>query len=569
MLKSIVVKNFMGIAFREVRLDARGAVIAGGNARGKTSLLAAIRVGLLNEGASPDMVRMGAKEATLELRIDGPPEYGELAVRRRLTPEGGNTLDVKDTLGRKIQKPQTFLRELLGASPLDALRLWSEQDAATRRRMVLEAIPIRLTEDEVRALLPDPREAGLMTLSLEDLIGEKNGALDLDRHAIEVINRIANGFYAARTEANRLVETAKGASGSVAARRRAAEEEAAELHQKHGARIVAHASVEEAAASEQAAQFALRDLEAAGRRAEEGRARTEKLRVQIEERRARIVKVRTTAPTAPKSTEFDGLTWEMSKAEARKGRADERVRELETMLATARQEAAEAQSALAACEVRREVLVARQSQAAEAAQTIANLEFEIEALEEAVRAAAPPAPTDEQIAEARDRVEQARQSVHAATTTANIEAIRHDAEQAEATLTRAKARADALDKLVKRWQHDVPREVFATHGGIPGLTIDDDVRLDGIAIGHLSGKERLALCVTLARRLNAKSKFIVQDGLEAVDEDELRAFLAAATADGYQLLATRVTRGELTIVPVDDVLAAELTTAVALRGGAT
>lgn len=556
MLKSIKVTNFMGITFREVRLDANGAIIAGGNARGKTSLLAAIRVGLLNEGASPDMVRMGSKEAVLELRIDGPPEYGEIEVKRRLTPEGGNTLSVEDTLGRKIKKPQTFLRELLGASPLDALRLWSEEDAATRRRMVLEAIPIRLTEDEVCALLADASS------------GPDPSALDLERHAIEVINHIAKNFYDARTEANRAVEAAKGAAASTAKGLRYAEEESAELHQKHGARIVAHASVKEAAEAEQAAQFALRDLEAATKRAEEGRARTEKLRNQIRSRRTEIERARAAAPTAPTEQDFETVNREIIEAGARAERADGRVQELEEQLAAAKREAVGAQIALKACENRREFLLARQVHVKETAQTITSLEGEIEALEEAVRAATPPAPTEEQIAEAKDRVEQARLSTHAATIATSIWAIRSDLEQAEATLTYTQHRAHDLDKLVKRWQHDVPREVFASHGGIPGLTIDDDVRLDGIAIGHLSGKERLALCVNLARRLNAKSKIIVQDGLECIDEDELRAFLAAATAGGYQLLATRVTRGDLTIVPVDEVLAAEPATAAALRGGA-
>jgi hypothetical protein len=563
MLRSIVIKNFMGIEFREMRLEEHGALIVGGNARGKTSLLAAIRVGLLNEGASADMVRLGADEATLELRIDGPPEYGELSVRRRLTPSGGNSLDVKDTLGRKIAKPQSFLRDLLGASPLDALRLWSEEDAAARRRMVLEAIPIRLGEEEVRALLP------ISPILLEQLVGTTaDGRLDLDKHAIEVINRIGKGLYDARTEANREVEKSKGAAKSVADRLCVAEDEAAELHQKHGAQIAPHASVREAADAEHAAVYALRDLEAAGRRAEEGRARTEKIRGQIGERRGKVVKIRESAPTAPTAADFEayyqGQTEALSAFEA----AHVRVLELEAQLAAARQAEEAARALVVASAARREVLDARQTQADQAAQTIATIEDEIEALEDAVRTAAPPAPTEEQIAQARDRVEQARLSTHAATLATSIEAIRRDHEDVEATATKARARADALDKLVKRWQHDVPREVFASHGGIPGLTIDEDVRLDGVSIGHLSGKERLALCVALARKLNAKSKIIVQDGLEAIDEDELRAFLAAATAGGYQLLATRVTKGDLTIVPVDEVLAAEPATAAALRGGA-
>jgi DNA repair exonuclease SbcCD ATPase subunit len=325
--------------------------------------------------------------------------------------------------------------------------------------------------------------------------------------------------------------------------------------------------VQDASDAETAAAYALRDLEAGTRRAEEGRARTVKLRGQIEERRGRIERLQSSV-AAPTEGEVEALLQQRADAQAWKQAADDRVHVLEGKLAAAKQAAADAQTVLDSIERQRQAMSDRQTKADDAVQTIANLQGEIADLEDVLRNAAPPAPSEEQIAEARDRVEQARVSVHAATIAANLDAIRKDHARANAVVEEARDKARDLDKLVKRWQHDVPREVFATHGGIPGLTIDDDVRLDGIAIGHLSGKERLALCVALARRLNAKSRFIVQDGLEAIDEDELRAFLAAATADGYQLLATRVTRGDLTIIPVDEVLAAEPTTAAALRGGA-
>jgi hypothetical protein len=57
---------------------------------------------------------------------------------------------------------------------------------------------------------------------------------------------------------------------------------------------------------------------------------------------------------------------------------------------------------------------------------------------------------------------------------------------------------------------------------------------------QLSGQERLFFAVEVSRRLNAKSKLICVDGLEALDRKHREAFVEMATKDGYQLIATRV-----------------------------
>ena len=51
--------------------------------------------------------------------------------------------------------------------------------------------------------------------------------------------------------------------------------------------------------------------------------------------------------------------------------------------------------------------------------------------------------------------------------------------------------------------------------------------------------------------VNADARLILVDGLEQVAEDELDAFIEAATADGWALVASRVTSGPLYIVELD------------------
>ena len=58
----------------------------------------------------------------------------------------------------------------------------------------------------------------------------------------------------------------------------------------------------------------------------------------------------------------------------------------------------------------------------------------------------------------------------------------------------------------------------------------------------------------VARRANARSKILVVDGLERVDPEQYARFVELATAGGYQLIGSRVDRGEVVLeaVTADD-----------------
>jgi hypothetical protein len=53
--------------------------------------------------------------------------------------------------------------------------------------------------------------------------------------------------------------------------------------------------------------------------------------------------------------------------------------------------------------------------------------------------------------------------------------------------------------------------------------------------------------VEIKKRANGRSKFIIVDGLERIDADQHDAFVEEATRGGWQLIGTRVERGELVI----------------------
>ena len=105
--------------------------------------------------------------------------------------------------------------------------------------------------------------------------------------------------------------------------------------------------------------------------------------------------------------------------------------------------------------------------------------------------------------------------------------------------------AERLDEIVRRLSKDAPAALLATVTGIDGLAIEGDtVRLDGVALDALCGQEQMTLALRIAKRLS-KAKVLLVDGLEALDPEQRERFVAEATANGWQLLATLVDRGDV------------------------
>jgi hypothetical protein len=133
-----------------------------------------------------------------------------------------------------------------------------------------------------------------------------------------------------------------------------------------------------------------------------------------------------------------------------------------------------------------------------------------------------------------------------------LKAAKLKVQEAEARCVAIREEADRLDVIVKALSNDAPAELLSQAKGIDGLSLDgDEVLLDGVRLDALCGAEQIRFCVEVARRANSKSKILICDGLERLDPDSLDVFVAEATRGGFQLLATRVDRGDVVIEAID------------------
>ncbi len=176
-------------------------------------------------------------------------------------------------------------------------------------------------------------------------------------------------------------------------------------------------------------------------------------------------------------------------------------------------------------------------------------------LESAIAATSETAATPEEVA-AAEAVRDAANEKLAKAIAAKARADHEEKVEVERTrLTEANEKAGQLTGMVDRFTKVVPNELLKASNGIPGLAFDgDEIFLDGVAFSSLSGREAIFFATEIARRLNVQSKILIVDGLERVDDDQLPDFVKMATADGYQLIGTRVEAGEvvLTAIEADD-----------------
>ena len=124
---------------------ADGTIIEGRKRKRKTSVLNLIRVALVERGATKDMIRRGADKGEILVRVDGH------LVKRVM--HGGDkyrtTLRVTDPDGRVVPEPATFLKNLLGLSPLDPIELFLERTRASVVAKILSAIPCVVTTEQL------------------------------------------------------------------------------------------------------------------------------------------------------------------------------------------------------------------------------------------------------------------------------------------------------------------------------------------------------------------------------------------------------------------------------------
>lgn len=389
--------------------------------------------------------------------------------------------------GMEAKAPVRFLAELLGDCALDPLDLITKKKAE-RKAVILSALPIAVTREQLDAVAP-----GLPA------------DFSTDGHGLDVVGRAHEHFYAIRKDAN--------------AAAKAASTEAERLNGLVPTTVQAAPSVDEAVAAFKEAQRALANEEADARA----------LAAAIERAKA------STEKAAALKARADAI--DVSGVDA----AERNSIEAQRVLAEAREQLAKASEVFAAANAAHASIV-------DAAREKSALTREAEALVQGT--GIPDVKPD--VEGARARLAKAEEAGRAARALDDATKAAKAAQEAKGKAAAAEAEAKRLDGIVRALADDLPAQLLEASKGIPGLSLlGDDVAWKGVALGSLCGAEQVRICVEVARRLNERAKILVVDGLERLDPEQLDVFLAEATRDGWQLIASRVDRGDVVIEAIE------------------
>jgi hypothetical protein len=503
-LTRIEIKNFLGLEHLAFDVPAAGAIITGSNRVGKTSVLKAISAALAAQGVGPEAIRTGAEKAEILVDLDAVGR-----VRKAITAKG-DSVSVTTPAGDRWARPQSRLDELLGTAALDPLDFFLSKPAE-RKAKVLAAIPMEVTAEDLLRWTGDKwqPEAG--------------------RHGLEVLDEVGKHYYDQRRDANKTAADLAIRYADATAKAKALQSDA------HVGVVVPLVGEEDAPV--RAAEKARGELEQRRQQAEQMERRTAGTRGRIADLRAEVIAMRAAQGDPPAKAEWEEIcgAFDAKKAE---------VDALKAKLAAAEAELVPLRE--------RAIDWHRRTEAYSAATApIEAKEGMVNELEATLAEGAIATPTPDEFAAAADALkaaERQRELIHSARAA-------HDALAAAAVVgdewTAAKAKADSLDAIVTRLK-TAPLELSARASSIPGLAVSGDgITLDGKALDNLSGAEAMEFAVALAKRLNRGSKLLRVDKLEQLDPDTLEKFVAMATADDWQLIGSRVEKGELAIYAIE------------------
>lgn len=519
-ITKVVIHDWRGIKAVEYDIGPGGVVVEGTNGSGKTSFISGIRACLTGRGVDENAIRIGAEQA--EIFVD----HQHATVRRLLKANGGSSLKVTRDDGTTQASPQAWLNDVLGVSPLDPIDLMEEKDGAKRRAKILAAMPIAVSPAVLAQWLPP---------------GETVPEADCKGHGLDVVERVRKLVYERRTEANRVLKSAQAAVTEAGLKLATAE---ADLG---AAPVRAKAVVDEELAL---AARARADIEARAQLATTTNASADRTRARVADLRAEAAKLREAAQRMSPSPFAVAERQEQRIVERQiVAQCDEKIARLQAEIAKLEEDRRHAASMLAGSDAAMQRMADEETESQKANDAAIEKASRADELEASIAFQAPV--RAEEIEAASTRVQALRAELERAGKAARVAELRAQAEAVGCVRDAAEAKQKALDTSEKALKHDAPKALLAASGGVPGLTVDGDViRLDGIALDTLSGAEQLRFCVDVARRMNAKSKLLVIDKLEAVAPDQLADFIAHATAGGYQLIATRVSEGPIVARPI-------------------
>lgn len=502
MITRVTIRNYRGIEALEVEPGASGSVARGRCRSGKTSFLKAIRAALSAQDIGPDAIRTGADSAEILVDMD------DLSVRRRITPKSSTLAVTKDEGRLKVSAAQTYLTELLGTSPIDPMDLLTLK-AKERRQRILAALPVKVTVEQLRQWWPKCPDN-----------------FDVSGHGLEVVAALRAKCYERRALQNKAAKEARAEADRLSVLAAEAIKNAPESAPDTSAAIAAHDAARGKVAALRARQ---EESEKATARMSASRDRILDLRASAERKRAEMPELFDTI-----EAQKDRLAYQRTKiAELKRALAEEEAKESALVNSVAKM----SESNMAREHLEREA-IRLDEQASELESTISLATVAPVSAEELSAAV---------LAET-DALASKNACIKAEQLAIESKERQNSATYAESKAQEAEAEAERLDKIVKALTDDAPKELLSTCDGIPGLAlVGDDITLDGVSLDGLCGAEQIRFAVQIAKRANAKTKILVVDGLERLDPEAYDEFVREATADGWQLLASKVDRGAMVI----------------------
>jgi hypothetical protein len=475
---------------RAVEIDDIGDIleIRGDSGQGKTAILRSIEGAL--RGLDPSMVRNGENAAEIELRLTN-------STINRVIPADGSadTLMVTDAEGRPIAKAKDFLRALYddaAFNPVAWVRLGGgdgkgkTERKRLQRDQLLQAIPMQLTESDVRAAASELGDAYAAALHGVALTG-----VDYRQHAFIVCRTLHDACYDHRKGLNALADDADGAlAHTPRPTRKAPEKLLAECKSDETAAVMVYHTAKAGAAGRQGL---------------------------ISRRDGLLAKVASTRSSLPARDVVSGA---IARHEQAFHETEAEIARLEAQLAAAREKLAETRTLLDECRGQERAWRAHDNDVAELAEAKAELDKG--------------APVGDLAA-----LEQAMDNARANTEARRLQDL-HDAAAARARDARAKS--DLFDGLVSLFRDRLPKRLVAKADlPVDGLTIDEnEILVNGVPLDNLGSSEQIRVGVMIANVRNPYAGWLPVDGAESLGRADRLALRNAAAEIGLQLIMTFV-----------------------------
>lgn len=185
-IKSIKIKNFIGIKEFNYNPSGKLNIFKGKTGGGKSSVLEAIEKAFSNTGRRTELIRHGEEEATIYIETDTG-----LEIDRKLRDGKADYFKLRQQ-GEGIKSTESELRKFIKGDvfrPLDFINLTAKEQT----NIILAMIRMDYTAEEITQWF----------LNDEQVLS----GINTDKHMLQILKDIENKFYKQREEVNREIKS--------------------------------------------------------------------------------------------------------------------------------------------------------------------------------------------------------------------------------------------------------------------------------------------------------------------------------------------------------------------------